>query len=114
MVPGSKLDTTSDPPGNRDLLTKPRLRIQIQRLQRVSFHPTPPKIRYVHEDYGGLVVRSRLWGRRVPGLKLGSTEDPSCMWTFTFNPTPRIIYPPDAVVWEFGEEFPAQVTSSLS
>ncbi|GBM02425.1 hypothetical protein AVEN_76477-1 [Araneus ventricosus] len=28
---------------------------------------------------GGLVVRSRLWGRRVPGSKPDSTEDPPCM-----------------------------------
>ncbi|GBO22636.1 hypothetical protein AVEN_36230-1, partial [Araneus ventricosus] len=28
---------------------------------------------------GGLVVRSRLWGRRVPSLKPDSTEDPPCM-----------------------------------
>ncbi|GBN90476.1 hypothetical protein AVEN_238463-1, partial [Araneus ventricosus] len=28
---------------------------------------------------GGLVVRSRPWGRRVPGSKPDSTADPSCM-----------------------------------
>ncbi|GBM11712.1 hypothetical protein AVEN_75661-1 [Araneus ventricosus] len=28
---------------------------------------------------GGLVVKSRLWGRRVPGSKPDSTEDPPCM-----------------------------------
>ncbi|GBM29221.1 hypothetical protein AVEN_30252-1 [Araneus ventricosus] len=28
---------------------------------------------------GGLVVRSRLWGRRAPGSKPDSTEDPPCM-----------------------------------
>ncbi|GBN03503.1 hypothetical protein AVEN_116546-1 [Araneus ventricosus] len=28
---------------------------------------------------GGLVVRSRIWGRRVPGSRPDSTEDPSCM-----------------------------------
>ncbi|GBL88467.1 hypothetical protein AVEN_159064-1 [Araneus ventricosus] len=28
---------------------------------------------------GGLVVRSRLWGRRVPGSRPDSTEDPPCM-----------------------------------
>ncbi|GBN60849.1 Signal peptide, CUB and EGF-like domain-containing protein 2 [Araneus ventricosus] len=31
------------------------------------------------ESRGGLVVRSRLWGRRVPGAKPDSTEDPPCM-----------------------------------
>ncbi|GBM07484.1 hypothetical protein AVEN_100695-1 [Araneus ventricosus] len=28
---------------------------------------------------GGLVVRSRLWGLRVPDSKLDSTKDPPCM-----------------------------------
>ncbi|GBL85662.1 hypothetical protein AVEN_193122-1 [Araneus ventricosus] len=28
---------------------------------------------------GGLVIRSRPWGRKVPGSKLDSTEDPPCM-----------------------------------
>ncbi|GBN64508.1 hypothetical protein AVEN_114426-1 [Araneus ventricosus] len=28
---------------------------------------------------GGLVVRFRLWGRRVPGPRPDSTEDPPCM-----------------------------------
>ncbi|GBM32041.1 hypothetical protein AVEN_127380-1 [Araneus ventricosus] len=28
---------------------------------------------------GGLVVRSRLWGRRAPGSKPDSTDDPPCM-----------------------------------
>ncbi|GBL99474.1 hypothetical protein AVEN_68765-1 [Araneus ventricosus] len=28
---------------------------------------------------GGLVVRSRLWGRKVPGSRPDSTEDPPCM-----------------------------------
>ncbi|GBL73201.1 hypothetical protein AVEN_159266-1 [Araneus ventricosus] len=31
------------------------------------------------EGRGGLVVRSRLWGRRVPGSKPDSTDDPPCM-----------------------------------
>ncbi|GBM53706.1 hypothetical protein AVEN_56405-1 [Araneus ventricosus] len=31
------------------------------------------------EGRGGLVVRSRLWGRRAPGSKPDSTEDPPCM-----------------------------------
>ncbi|GBL85495.1 hypothetical protein AVEN_34660-1 [Araneus ventricosus] len=30
---------------------------------------------------GGLVVRSRLWGRWVPGSRPDSTEDPPCMGT---------------------------------
>ncbi|GBN30770.1 hypothetical protein AVEN_158639-1 [Araneus ventricosus] len=29
--------------------------------------------------HGGLVVRPQLWGRRVPGSKPDSTEDPSCI-----------------------------------
>ncbi|GBM62608.1 hypothetical protein AVEN_187021-1 [Araneus ventricosus] len=32
---------------------------------------------------GGLVVRSRLWGRRAPGSKPHPTEDPPCMGPVT-------------------------------
>ncbi|GBO36272.1 hypothetical protein AVEN_216986-1 [Araneus ventricosus] len=31
---------------------------------------------------GGLVVRSRLWGRRGPGSKPDSPEDPPCVGMF--------------------------------
>ncbi|GBM66922.1 hypothetical protein AVEN_199898-1 [Araneus ventricosus] len=31
------------------------------------------------QDRGGLVVGSRLWGRRAPGSKPDSTENPPCM-----------------------------------
>ncbi|GBM90642.1 hypothetical protein AVEN_213561-1 [Araneus ventricosus] len=34
---------------------------------------------YRNQSRGGLVARSRLWGRRVPGSKPDSTEDPPCM-----------------------------------
>ncbi|GBO03925.1 hypothetical protein AVEN_73511-1, partial [Araneus ventricosus] len=37
------------------------------------------EILYISGGLGGLVVRSRLWGRRVPGSKHDSTEDPTCM-----------------------------------
>ncbi|GBM10525.1 hypothetical protein AVEN_109322-1 [Araneus ventricosus] len=30
-------------------------------------------------ENGGLVVRSQLWGRKVPGSKLDFVEDPACM-----------------------------------
>ncbi|GBL83094.1 hypothetical protein AVEN_165317-1 [Araneus ventricosus] len=32
-----------------------------------------------HKGRGGLVARSRLWGRRAPGSKPDSTEDPPFM-----------------------------------
>ncbi|GBM39364.1 hypothetical protein AVEN_119030-1 [Araneus ventricosus] len=32
-----------------------------------------------YKGRGGLVVRSRLWGRRAPGSRPDSTEDPPCM-----------------------------------
>ncbi|GBN83169.1 hypothetical protein AVEN_163939-1 [Araneus ventricosus] len=32
-----------------------------------------------HGGSGGLVVWSRLWGRRIPGSKPDYTEDPPCM-----------------------------------
>ncbi|GBN36149.1 hypothetical protein AVEN_6134-1 [Araneus ventricosus] len=34
-----------------------------------------------HRDRGGLVARSRFWGRRVPSSKPDSSEDPPCMET---------------------------------
>ncbi|GBM36661.1 hypothetical protein AVEN_221935-1 [Araneus ventricosus] len=33
----------------------------------------------VHRGRGGLMVRSRVWGRRVPGSKNDYTEAPLCM-----------------------------------
>ncbi|GBM24537.1 hypothetical protein AVEN_217118-1 [Araneus ventricosus] len=36
-------------------------------------------IRLLFRGRGGLVVRSRPWGRRVPGSRPDSTEDPPCM-----------------------------------
>ncbi|GBO38926.1 hypothetical protein AVEN_240257-1 [Araneus ventricosus] len=61
---------------------------------------------------GGLEVRSRLRGRRLPGLKTDSTEDPPCM-------RPVVSYvvakrSSAGVVQKFGEEVPAQVSSSSS
>ncbi|GBO29495.1 hypothetical protein AVEN_14493-1 [Araneus ventricosus] len=38
----------------------------------------PSLSHYLWEGRGGLVVRSRFWGRRVPGSKPDSTEDPAC------------------------------------
>ncbi|GBL91448.1 hypothetical protein AVEN_193243-1, partial [Araneus ventricosus] len=32
-----------------------------------------------HGGRGGVVVRSRLWGRRVPGSYPDSTDDPPCI-----------------------------------
>ncbi|GBM57579.1 hypothetical protein AVEN_85446-1 [Araneus ventricosus] len=39
-----------------------------------------PKRFFTFGNHGVLVVRSRFRGRRVPGSKPDSTEDPSCMW----------------------------------
>ncbi|GBN58246.1 hypothetical protein AVEN_144231-1 [Araneus ventricosus] len=39
----------------------------------------PTFLYYNFRGRGGLVVRSRLWGRRVPGSKPDSTEDPPCI-----------------------------------
>ncbi|GBN87709.1 hypothetical protein AVEN_131809-1 [Araneus ventricosus] len=36
-------------------------------------------IHRVSRGRGDLVVRSRLWGRRAPGSRPDSTEDPPCM-----------------------------------
>ncbi|GBL89048.1 hypothetical protein AVEN_255191-1 [Araneus ventricosus] len=44
---------------------------------------------------GGLVVSSRLRGRRVPGSKPDSTEEPPCKWVWcTLNPSG-----PNFLVW---------------
>ncbi|GBN79154.1 hypothetical protein AVEN_7729-1, partial [Araneus ventricosus] len=44
-----------------------------------------------------------------------STEYPPCMWAYrTLNQTPCVRSPPAGVVRQFGEEVPAQVSSSPS
>ncbi|GBN35686.1 hypothetical protein AVEN_236260-1 [Araneus ventricosus] len=51
----------------------------------------------------GLVVRSRLWGRRAVGSKPDSAEYPSCMWAWcTLNLTSWVKRPPAVVVQNFG------------
>ncbi|GBM25987.1 hypothetical protein AVEN_223121-1 [Araneus ventricosus] len=50
---------------------------------------------------GGLVVRSRLWGRRAPGSKPDSTEDPPCMGHVKSYVVVK--RPPVGVAWKFGE-----------
>ncbi|GBM13273.1 hypothetical protein AVEN_226262-1 [Araneus ventricosus] len=59
---------------------------------------------------GGLVVRSRLRGRRVPGSKLYLTEDPSCMGHVTSKSSVVAKRPPVFVALQFGEGVPAQVS----
>ncbi|GBO12627.1 hypothetical protein AVEN_168487-1 [Araneus ventricosus] len=62
-----------------------------------------------------LVVRSRLWGRRVTCSKPDSTEDPSCVGFVVRKIMRRgTKHPPVAVVRKFGEEVTAQVSSSSS
>ncbi|GBN57659.1 hypothetical protein AVEN_23963-1 [Araneus ventricosus] len=63
---------------------------------------------------GGLVVRSRLWGRRAPGLKPDSTEDPSSMDLLHAKSYVVAKRPPIGVARKFGERVPAQVSSSSS
>ncbi|GBL92177.1 hypothetical protein AVEN_91518-1 [Araneus ventricosus] len=73
-------------------------------------------ISVIFNGRGGLVARSRLWNRRVPGSKPDSTDDPSCM-----GPAARQIIRSGqtssrwcGVAWKFGEGVPAQVSSSSS
>ncbi|GBM23697.1 hypothetical protein AVEN_257614-1 [Araneus ventricosus] len=61
---------------------------------------------------GDLVVRSRLWSRRVPGSKPDSTEDPSCMGLLHAKSYIVAKRPPVGMAWKFGEGAPAQVSSS--
>ncbi|GBO32806.1 hypothetical protein AVEN_213850-1 [Araneus ventricosus] len=66
------------------------------------------------EGSGGLVIRSRLWGRRVPGPEPHSTEDTSCMGLVLVKSYVVAKRPPVGVAWKFEEEVPAQMSSSLS
>ncbi|GBN79373.1 hypothetical protein AVEN_82288-1 [Araneus ventricosus] len=52
---------------------------------------------------GGLVVRSRLWGRRVPGSKPDSSEDPLCMGPATRQIMRMAKLPPVRVAWKLGD-----------
>ncbi|GBN81896.1 hypothetical protein AVEN_67129-1 [Araneus ventricosus] len=53
------------------------------------------------EDRGGQVVRSRLWGQRVPGSKPYATEDPP------LHAKSYVVVkcPPLGVAWKFGEGY---------
>ncbi|GBO12034.1 hypothetical protein AVEN_241308-1 [Araneus ventricosus] len=65
--------------------------------------------------FGGLVARSRLWGRRAPGSKPDSTEDPPCMGPLLHAKSYVVAKrPPVGVACKFGEGMPAQVSSSSS
>ncbi|GBN14357.1 hypothetical protein AVEN_36723-1 [Araneus ventricosus] len=63
---------------------------------------------------GGLMVRSPLWGRRVPGSKPDSTEDPPCMGPVARQVIRSCQTPTVGVAWKLGERVPAQVSSSSS
>ncbi|GBN94213.1 hypothetical protein AVEN_116142-1 [Araneus ventricosus] len=61
----------------------------------------------------GLVVRSRLWDRRVPGSKLDSTEDHRHVWGLLHIKSCVVAKrPPVGLVWKLGEGVSAQVSSS--
>ncbi|GBO08150.1 hypothetical protein AVEN_18877-1 [Araneus ventricosus] len=63
---------------------------------------------------GGLVVRSRVWGRRVPGSRPDSTEDPR-VWCLLHDKSYVVAKrPPVGVAWKFEEGVPAQMSSSSS
>ncbi|GBM69419.1 hypothetical protein AVEN_183394-1, partial [Araneus ventricosus] len=66
------------------------------------------------EGRGGLVVRSRLWGLRVPDKKPDSTEDPSCMWLVDSKSYVVVKRPPVGMAWKFAEGMPTQVSPSSS
>ncbi|GBM55200.1 hypothetical protein AVEN_182151-1 [Araneus ventricosus] len=51
---------------------------------RLGYRSVEKRLRFLASSVpgvgrGGLVVRPRLWGRRAPGSKPDSTEDPPCM-----------------------------------
>ncbi|GBM79988.1 hypothetical protein AVEN_47456-1 [Araneus ventricosus] len=61
-------------PRSQDLATAAPLQFAELMSKQAIEHIEPS-----HSGRGGLVVRSRLWGRKVPGSKPDSTEDPPCM-----------------------------------
>ncbi|GBM63393.1 hypothetical protein AVEN_82248-1 [Araneus ventricosus] len=71
---------------------------------------------------GGLAIRSRLWGRSVPGSKIHLSvpaakilKDTPCMCAWcTLTLLARVKRLPFSVAWKFGKAMPAQVPSSLS
>ncbi|GBM09798.1 hypothetical protein AVEN_234637-1 [Araneus ventricosus] len=77
-------------------------------VKRRRINPSPTNL--------GLVVRSRLWGRRVPGSKPNSTSYLiRCIWGLLHAKSYIVAKrPPVGVAWKFGEGVPAQVSSSSS
>ncbi|GBL74558.1 hypothetical protein AVEN_235476-1 [Araneus ventricosus] len=61
---------------------------------------------------GGLVVRSRPQGKRLPGSKPDFTENTPCMGLLQAKSYVVANRPPACVVRKFGEEVPAQMSSS--
>ncbi|GBL94248.1 hypothetical protein AVEN_37944-1 [Araneus ventricosus] len=62
---------------------------------------------------GGLVLRSRVLGQKVPGSKSDSTEDSLFLWAcYKLNHTYGSKSPPAVLVRKFGEGVPAQMSSS--
>ncbi|GBN04805.1 hypothetical protein AVEN_270735-1 [Araneus ventricosus] len=62
----------------------------------------------------GLVARSRLWGRRVPGSKPDSPKIRRAWGLLHAKSCPVAKRPPVGVAWKFGEGVPAHVSSSSS
>ncbi|GBN81855.1 hypothetical protein AVEN_32179-1 [Araneus ventricosus] len=59
---------------------------------------------FLLRDRGGLVVKYHLWGRRAPGSKPDSTEEPPCMWArCTPNHTQWAKRPHADVEWKLRE-----------
>ncbi|GBO26261.1 hypothetical protein AVEN_11754-1 [Araneus ventricosus] len=63
---------------------------------------------------GGLVVRSRLWGRRAPGPNPDFTEDPPYMGLLHAKSYVVAKRPPLGVARKLAEGVPTQVSSSSS
>ncbi|GBO11647.1 hypothetical protein AVEN_92066-1, partial [Araneus ventricosus] len=64
-------------------------------------------------DRGGLVIRSRLWGQRVPDSEPNSTEDKSCIKPGALQ---IILMRPNVLPWMWCgslERMPAQASPSL-
>ncbi|GBN67266.1 hypothetical protein AVEN_146050-1 [Araneus ventricosus] len=66
------------------------------------------------QDPSGLVLRCRLWGRRVPGSNPGSTEDPPCLDLLKVKPYVVAKRSPAGVARKLGEGVPVQVSTASS
>ncbi|GBN30483.1 hypothetical protein AVEN_139612-1 [Araneus ventricosus] len=79
-----------------------------------SFHHSPDSFVFIVMviGRGGLVGRSRLWGRRVPGSNPILPKIRPVWGLLHAESYVMVKHPPVGGAWKFGEGMPAQVSSS--